>query len=523
MTVRRNRRDAAWAARVRSAAVLLLVGVLFLGMTAGSGCTEQRVVTCRSNEAYDARRGVCYPCPAGYKVDRGTATCVVNPHYKPDTKGGDVVPEIRPDVPDPDTGPDDVPDVEVMQPDLPPVEIVPDVPVIPPDGLVGSSCNMDMDCIGGLSCFDWPGGYCIRPDCKTDSDCPDQSVCLPLLQNSQACFKSCDAGKPCRSGYACKGIVDQFGVTRSICHPVSGQNRPLGAVCSDPGDCQGSLGCVPVGSARMCTRTGCSNFEPCPDGSQCVIRGTFTLCLPDCEDTGDCDPGFLGKISCQDTATLLGPRKKVCTSAATGLGLGQLCYAGEDCESSYCHLVVRGQCSDNSGLCGSDGDCQQGFCVLSVTNQKGVCSQGCGAGSPCPADFSCVMVSSDAVCMSVCTNQGGPCGPTGLGMTCRFGLLYYPHVSSGKYACVRIPSGESGTSCKGSNDCLGAGQCYVGPQAVGYCYHSCFSSQDCPFGSGCLMDRGECWRMCKGDGECPAGFRCLSHPGASDTVCDLPL
>lgn len=504
-------------------AVLGTLGVLTL-LTAGLtwGCKDQVVVTCKSNEAFDPQRGVCYPCPAGYKVDKKTATCVVDTTFV-DVQPADItVEEVVETV---DVVAEWVPDDNLAEVAFETVEIpdLVEVKDIAPTGEVGSSCTKDTDCFTGLTCYFWSGGYCIEPDCVNDQDCPAGSSCLPLLENSQACFDACESDAECRSGYACKGLVDQYGITRKICHPLSGDDLPLGSACLGPEDCAGSLGCVPLGPAQMCTVTGCGDQSPCPEGSSCTIRGTFTLCLPDCAQDSDCAPAFLGKVACLEVSDVTGHDVLVCTSAATGLEVGELCYANEDCETSYCHLVVKGVCSDTGDTCGADGDCPQGFCVQSAANQRGICSKICGQDSPCPAGSYCVLLSGDPLCVPQCTEFGYPCGPTGLGMECTYGLIYYPQVQSGKTACVRIPAGDPGSVCDGAGDCVGDGECYLGAQGAGYCYDQCYSPLDCSFGTTCVLDVGECHRICRTVVDCPSGFECLTNPYSSESICDLSI
>lgn len=486
-----------------------------------TACPQKKVITCKANEAFDPVKGVCYPCPAGTKVDKKTASCVpdnsVVDVVEVDTFVPDVVDDEGKDVVDLTDGLSDMDTEEsdgVVAPDEVAAEIV-------PSGAIGSACNMDGNCIGDWTCFDWPGGYCIQSDCSDEKDCPENTHCLPLLENSQACFQECSSMAECRDGYGCKGLTGIDGITQYICHPLGTQNLPLGSPCTGPAVCAGELGCVSLGPASMCTLTGCSSSDPCPEGATCTIRGDFTLCLPDCETTADCDPSFDGDVVCQEMEDIDGKDKMLCGSALTGLPLGSECYANEDCQSGYCHLLVIGQCSDTGSLCGSDGDCQQGFCIEKQVHHRGVCSAYCGSGVPCEGGAYCVLTEEGPLCMLQCEDFGASCGPTGLDMTCRYGLIFYPQVPSGKAACVKIKSGEPGTLCDANVDCLSGGECFHLDGEDGYCINSCWSNTDCPFGTACVTEEAVCRRVCKSNLDCPDGFSCRSDTGSSENLCLL--
>jgi len=61
-----------------------------------AACSPQTVITCKPNEAFDPVLKVCYKCDPGYKVDHATATCVIDPNWKPpkDTTGGGDTPVV---------------------------------------------------------------------------------------------------------------------------------------------------------------------------------------------------------------------------------------------------------------------------------------------------------------------------------------------------------------------------------------------------------------------------------------------
>lgn len=69
---------------------------------------------------------------------------------------------------------------------------------------VGSACTADPQCGPApfMCMLDHPGGYCLR-DCRSDVDCPSESVCVVDTDASE-CHKRCPSGQlDCRAGYEC--------------------------------------------------------------------------------------------------------------------------------------------------------------------------------------------------------------------------------------------------------------------------------------------------------------------------------
>ena len=204
-----------------------------------SGCRKQNVVTCLDNQGYDPKLGICYDCPPGTKADHGSATCVAvdgddatDSSTAEDIRTDDnVLPDDTEDNPD-ELSADHVADSE--SPDVQHEDVI-------LSGAIGSACNMDTDCEDGFSCFDWPGGYCILPDCGFEVDCPEGSECLPLMQNAQACFDHCEVDLDCRPGYGCKSIATIGGEARDSnpAHRGRHAGRPLGGGGGGDRRCQG--------------------------------------------------------------------------------------------------------------------------------------------------------------------------------------------------------------------------------------------------------------------------------------------
>lgn len=493
-------------------AVRGLLGTVALCVTllVAANCRTQKVVTCDGNQGYNPKLGQCYDCPEGTKADHKSATCVSVPvadiFDSGDTSTLDL-PDLAPA--DEGTRDEDVPGPEVGDLDLnkQKADVV-------PAGAVGAKCNMDAECDEGLSCFDWPGGYCVQLDCMVQEDCAEGTACLPLLYNGQACFDGCEVDQNCRPGYGCKAITTLQGEARQVCHPVSESNRPLGESCEGHEQCSGSLSCVPMGPQSVCTQGACSAFSPCPEGAACIPWGVLTLCLPNCIDTPGCiEMAGSSAFTCQEMEDVMEVDQMVCSPAQQGLGMGELCFFATECASGYCLLMISGKCSGPIGEeCGADAECDQGLCIGNPSVQKGVCSSPCGPGDLCPEGALCGTTGDGPLCLSTCTEYGEACGPEGFGMTCTYGTLFYPPAPSGKYACAKPRGGEAGTSCKNEGDCVN-GICYGESEGDGICATTCFTNNDCAFGSQCLTDalvagQTYCTRICFHDLDCPAGFSC---------------
>lgn len=482
------------------------------------GCPQQKVITCKSNEEYSVKLGACVPCPPGTKLDKSIGKC------KPVEPVEDVPP--FPDTYEPDTYEPDLKDTVVEPTDLDAGDTVgpdltkPDIKEIVPDGSVGSACNKDADCNNGLNCFDWPNGYCIKTGCTSSQDCPQGASCLPLLDNGQACFQSCEGNQQCRNGYGCKGLAALGGETKNICHPISDKKLPLGMRCEGAQECDGSMGCVQLGPVAMCTETGCSDQTACPEGAKCVALTAVPVCLPDCSSDLDCDPAFGETIACQETKDIFNKPAKVCGSSNYGLAVGQLCYFNSECSTGYCHLLFVGKCTDSGKLCSSDRDCALGFCTEDPSSQRGICSKECGSGDPCPSGNLCIMAEETPVCMATCTDAGSKCGPSGYDMTCTYGMVHYPQAAGGKLACFKRRTGDEGSGCDANADCLN-GDCFYQQGSDGYCMGACISNTQCTFGSTC--DGALCRLMCSSDLDCPSGQTCLTDVSTSDNICKYEL
>lgn len=91
-----------------------------------------------------------------------------------------------------------------------------------PDGVVGSACEDDTTCGGGV-CAErvgaeqvaTPGGYCSSIDCVEDAQCGAGGVCSPTMGRTR-CYKGCAETTECREGYECIPRGDD---QRLVCFP----------------------------------------------------------------------------------------------------------------------------------------------------------------------------------------------------------------------------------------------------------------------------------------------------------------
>jgi hypothetical protein len=120
-------------------------------------------------------------------------------------------------------------------------------PTITQKALIGDKCAQNADC--GSQWFycitDDFGGYCSK-DCKSDADCPLESICS-FGSGSGQCHKKCNTTSDCRTNYLCHAAspkVDDF-ASHTYCDVLSSVGD-AGAVTptdmSKAGDAGGGAG-----------------------------------------------------------------------------------------------------------------------------------------------------------------------------------------------------------------------------------------------------------------------------------------
>jgi hypothetical protein len=199
-------------------------------------------------------------------------------------------------------------------------------------GSLGSTCESDADCGGGLSCRedfqDYRAHRQCTEGCITDTDCSGafgDAVCV----DASFCAKACSTAADCPTGTICKpaGWCERSG-------PGSGVPYCLGSIAPclgrDASECSITPGCF-IDEACTGTSIGCNTRTvPCNNGctwdigfSEC--RGTRYPCASftgdECSPTLNCflEQDCLGEpmLTCADTPVSLCSNQPGC-SIVTG-------------------------------------------------------------------------------------------------------------------------------------------------------------------------------------------------------------
>ena len=322
-----------------------------------------------------------------------------------------------------------------------------------------------------------PGSAGFSDPCQCDSDCSAGAVCLPEHASGApggTCVGECDSSASCAEGFACI----RFDESAELCYRA----------CEDASDC-------PRG--RFC------DTMPAADGS------TAKVCQPICQDDADCDSGACNRYSgyCDPTDPSLG-------------GLQASCLRNEDCRSNLCEdgrCIVR--CLLSRPGCPEDALCAPFF---TTPHDAGRCYARCRPDATCEDPslacvyagigtdgLVCVPFPDDLVCRGPSTDNpdDGPCGcdaDCGPGGSCGTeGERGWP---SGR--CLRgcrLPSLEE--PLEGA-DCAEGYSCSNGDETLGFCWHRCYSNDDCGAGTRCFASEHLCIPSCELDSHCPATGMC---------------
>lgn len=470
-------------------------------------------------------------CPEGQGFHQEGAECIADQPAEDVAGGNDTqIQDILADVPVGQDGTDlpDADDAEDTQveADLPQVDVQPDVVK---KKVVGAECLDDLDCLGGLECFAWPGGYCTQTSCTdTGTPCPGASQCwqadstLPKL-----CAQSCDINANCRTaeGYSCKRLTPEFGgIDGSLCAPAGANAAGMG--CTKALDCAGSATCLTDMKGGYCARVGCGGSDPCEAGSACVLRNGKFMCHKTCNADTDCAIATKEVRKCVTKSDVAKKTVQVCTDSAKLSPVGSPCLADLDCDSKFCSIFAKGTCSVGGALCVNDTQCgPSGPCVIPAggAGDKGICSATCNPSKDCPTGGMCI----EATCQPKCKGPGDDASCGGVpGNMCLFGqpVVTPTGTQSASYGCAPRAAGSAGADCSDTTDCAKGTSCVTNStQNGGYCATPCDGSNPCPFGTVCLDlfggGAGLCNRMCSIDEDCPGLFTCKNSTQAGAKVC----
>ena len=320
----------------------------------------------------------------------------------------------------------------------------------------------------------------------------------------------------------CLWYLFLFGTACSI-----GSEEPAedGHPCQWDIDCESGL-CLPEYSAGE--QTGwtdgmCTSFCPagdCAEGTTCVRLCDGNYCLPTCEDSAHCRPGY------------------VCTESGACL---PDCRSGFDCGEFECS--EEGQClppSCDLGLlgapCASDARCDSGVCFESTDDDgptgwtDGMCTEPCTEN--CPGK--CVVIDSTAWCLPACEDSascrsGYLCDDSGaclpdcrLGWDCGDG---YVCGDDGRCEVDTSNLASFGEPCTADHTCE-TGVCFEETDedgATGWidgiCARPCTDS--CP--GGCVVLDGEPWCLpsCATADDCRTGYVCSDDSSVCLPDCRL--
>ncbi len=397
-------------------------------------------------------------------------------------------------------------------------------------GNVGAACSDDLDCLAGMTCFNWPKGYCTLASCDSvGTTCPGSSQCWGEEKLKQICSAACEDNPDCRvaDGYACKRLSQDFGNTDAkLCLP--GGKSPIGLGCSKPLECAGSAICLTDMPGGYCARLGCGAADPCDAGSSCVLRNGKPMCLKTCAADSECQIASKQPRKCVAKTDLTKKPVSVCLDSTKSAPVGSACVADLDCDSKLCTLFAKGTCKIGAAACLSDEQCGASApCVLDPAAEKGTCSAPCATDKACPTGGVCIPgTSSSGTCEPSCKGPKDDASCGGVpGLECVWGKpLPSPNgLQPSTYACAARPPGSTGSNCSIGKDCKSL-QCFTNAaQTAGFCLAKCGTAGFCPFGTICV-DNGVtlCQRLCYLDEDCPPQMACKNNSQAGAKVCDLP-
>lgn len=393
---------------------------------------------------------------------------------------------------------------------------------------VGAACQDEYDCLAGLTCHNWPKGYCSVINCKSPgNNCPGTAVCFGELAGKEICHADCLEDADCRTkdGYTCKRYTEAFGgIEARLCTPSG--TTPAGLGCKLPSDCAGSATCLTDMAGGYCARIGCGPGDACEDGTACVLRNGKPVCMKTCTADVECQIATKEARTCVERTDLSKKTVKVCNDSKKSAPIGAECLADLDCDSKLCSIYAKGTCAVGGTPCLNDTQCGAAApCNLSPDAEKGLCSQPCDATKKCPVNSVCVPAANSNVgtCSPVCKGPGDDVTCAIPGTECVYGLPLLPGgtPSYSAYGCSPLPAGSSGAFCYDSKDCQKGGICFENGQGTGgFCANPCGVDNYCPFGTTCgNVGIDVCLKLCSSDFDCPSAMVCKTSGQVNGKVC----
>lgn len=154
-----------------------------------------------------------------------------------------------------------------------------------PHGECYQECTTEDDCSKGDHCS---FGACM-PSCFSADDCPVGRICDADDNGNLSCSALCQFDDDCISGNCSR--------YSGTCLPQGERPKGLGVgeSCIDADECRSGF-CIDGACLTRCSLV----HQVCPDDTTCVASGDGEggLCLPACDDDGDCRD--YGLLSCVD-------------------------------------------------------------------------------------------------------------------------------------------------------------------------------------------------------------------------------
>lgn len=384
---------------------------------------------------------------------------------------------------------------------------------------------------------------CVRVECITDSDCPDDKACSTQNHCYDPCINGCGRNAVCIShshNAHCKclpGYTGQpFGSGCTVmrlcetnpCHELANCNDtfgsftcscPIGFIgdpydksmlgCKHPNacpqgniDCSPSSACMPDATGMFVCKNPCDHFE-CGPNSICEIRDHEPKCR--CIDNFNGEPNSFGcsriprfcksNPDCGDSQECIdGQCRFVCTT-------DDECARGERCVDNFCvkACIMHDSCSPNEA------------CV-----SKGYCNFGCRDNFECPSDQACVLNRCQNPCQiaNIC-GQNALCSVSNHNLTCFCpeNFVGNPNPIMGckrKYQyCtddIECPMGETCSNNKCRPRCS---ECVEGEKCINNgCFQTCSSDSNCPVSEVCINH--VCISGCRSNADCTLNQICAN-------------
>jgi len=145
---------------------------------------------------------------------------------------------------------------------------------------LGGPCMLDTECAADFGAVCYPehyadqltgftDGYCIIWECEAGAACPPGSHCLPVNQDSSACFDACDVQEDCREGYYCNAA----GVCVSGCNTAL--DCPQKHVCVNQVCLEADRACSVMNPAGWCSQGFCVDGTCAAGGLTCTATEGF--------------------------------------------------------------------------------------------------------------------------------------------------------------------------------------------------------------------------------------------------------